>query len=81
MPNQDYLYHRCLFYMGYEVLQHSPHDAEVLLTTFEQGMLALYALQDLQKDRDLTNKVHELSKRPLVQQSSLHPSCNPKEEF
>jgi len=64
MSNQDYLYHRCLFYIGHEVLQHFPDDKEVLLTTFEEGVLALSALQGLQKkDYDLTRKVYELSRQ------------------
>jgi len=62
MSNPDYLYHRCLFYIGYEVLQQFPQDLEVLNHTFEQGVLALYALDDLSKDRDLAQKVYELSR-------------------
>ncbi len=60
MPNSDYLYHRCLFYIGYEVLQKFPRDAEIFNHTFEQGILALYALEDFSKDRDLVRKVNEL---------------------
>lgn len=66
MSNQDYLYHRCLFYIGYEVAQHFPDDVEVLLTTFEEGVRALSALPDFKKDRDLTSKVHELSKKEVI---------------
>lgn len=61
MSNSDYLYHRCLFYIGYEVLQQFPEDLEVLNHTFEQGVLALYALENFDKDRDLAQKVYEVS--------------------
>lgn len=64
MSNDDYLYHRRLFYVGYEVAQHFPEDVDVLFTTFEEGVLALSALQRLQQeDRDLAKKVYELSQQ------------------
>ncbi len=73
MSNQVYLYHRCLFYVGYEALQHFPDDVEVLLTTFEEGILALSALQELHKNHDLTTKIYELSRRKIVR-DTFYPS-------
>ena len=62
MSNQDYLYHRCLFYIGYEVLQTFPQNIEVLEVTFKEGVCALSALEE-KKDYDLAQKVYELSQQ------------------
>ncbi|HLD39879.1 MAG TPA: hypothetical protein VJB13_01945 [Candidatus Nanoarchaeia archaeon] len=67
MADRNYLtfaHHKYLFDLGYTLLQQNPVDREVLTTTFEQGVLALSALQDLRReDADLSRKVYQLSQQ------------------
>ena len=59
----DLVYHRFLFNFDYETLQQDPDDRELLAITFDHGVRAVWALDELKKeDKELSDKVHKLSK-------------------
>ena len=57
-------WHKYIFGMGYDLLQKNSDDRELLAVTFDHGIRAIWALDDLKKeDKELSDKVHELSKQ------------------